>query len=530
MDRSFWRPVAFLLALGALPSASLAQDCQIKTPMKAMTIGRLAFLQAKNPTYAVDGEERINEIVNCDFKWRAESGNFSLAQNLAGTFKNLVISGQSNLPDGTRNRFMLPRGSVSFALTLSAPISVQLLGGKVVIPKDTTLQVTNDTTIQVVGAKVSGSLSFGVEGMTWKKAVVKPPFGFPQMTLSTSSTGVVRFRTDARDGQTRIADGTFVTGDSLSATNLSNNSDGQKAKARRLSATLLTFHVTEKRVELSVKGVAADGAVVIKRGPALPVPVFADGKWTAAELRTAMDATTVAGGFERFDIEKLRYTPTPPGPDGSHYTSDEVALASGLGIRTLSNDQADAIAEGLESLQSTPYFNFFASLAPSDLLDATRTMLQKLSVFGTLKSIALENQLIVAETDLASGTEPMERAVLRISPSIVDRVLKLRTSMSFVEPVASVLNHTNSDSLLTSMANHTSAAAEPFSAGTEVEIDVPIDLPEVGPINVATEGDIDGHGKYQLSSTPVTLPLHLASSTVLVDHNGAHILANLAEP
>lgn len=532
MRRALSHSLVLLFTFGILSSPSFAQDCPVNrnVRMTGMTIGKLAFSQAKNPVYDVSSEQRINQEVYCDFAWKADTGSFALTKAVAGAFKGLAVSGTSSLPLAKKNQFLLPTGGVSFDLTLSKPITVVLLGGRIVIPQSTTLHVTNDKPIHVVDSKVSGTLTFETNRLTWKKALVKPPFGFPQMILTTSSIGSVRFRIEAKNGDTRIADGTFETTSNLAQDRLSNSSDGQRAVVRKLSATRLAFHVTENRIELSTQGVAMDGAVVVKQGPTLPVPVFADGKLTAAELKTTLDVTAGSGSFERFDINKIHYVPTPTGGNAVHYTRDEIMLASALAIPTLSDDQITAIREGSESLQSTPYFNFFAALAPSDILDAIRELLKKLPSLGTPKTVRLENQLIVAETNLTAGSAPMERAVLRISPSIVDTILKLRMSISFLEPEASTLNHTNSDSLLTAMAKDAGSAAAPFSSGTEVEVDVPIDLPDVGPINVSAQGNIDGHASYTLSSNSVNLPVHIANGTVMVDPNGAHILANLGEP
>jgi hypothetical protein len=488
----------------------------------------LTFKAVKSPAYTVSGQQRVDHEVFCDFTWAGSSLEFRLGKSLAGAATSLSLQGTANLA-GSTAKFSIPPRALAFDLELSKAVDVQIFGGLVRLPKNTRLRVTNDTAIQVRGKKFTGTLAYSAENLRWKDATLQPPFGFPAMRQDLVSTGTVQFRTTIASAVTHVADGTFVSAGKV-VRDIKGQGDGHRAKVRKLSTGPITIHVTESRVEVAVRDVAVDGALVVKSGPTLPLPTFADGSATVEKLRAVLAPTRGTGVLERFDVVTLHYAPRET-VAGAHYSKDELDFADALEIPTLTKLQRAAIADGMRTLEATPYFSLFASVPAADLLPAIRTFLADQEEFSDVRDVRISEQLIAAQVALGAGpgAQLPQLAVLNVSPSVVEQDLMLRVSLEFMRPREATVAKATSDTLLQSFAAATSRAESAFSAIVST-IRIPVDLPEVKDVSFAAAGTFKETGKFQLKSDTVSVALKLGASAVLVDPDGAHVLANVTDP
>ena len=62
-----------------------------------------------------------------------------------------------------------------------------------------------------------------------------------------------------------------------------------------------------------------------------------------------------------------------------------------------------------------------------------------------------------------------------------------------------------------------------------MKIVIPLDLPKVRGVTVFKRGDFGHTGHYQLNSKTIDLAFRAASGVVLVNHDGAHVLAQVTD-
>jgi hypothetical protein len=518
--------VLLVAAAAASPSARADTTCDVAN-RDEWTIGPMAFENVKNPVYVSPGNGRNGNVVNCKFTWTGTTLDFQIPKALTGAGTDLVVNGEVNLPGSGPLHFTAPAKGISFKLRLSKSVDVQLLGGTIHLPKGTTLNVVNDSAVRIRGAEVTGTLRYSAQNIAWKDAAVQPPFGFPELHRSLKSRGTVTFRTYLHDATTRVVGGVFISPQKTQGAALTSRDDTHRVNVRKVTAHALTLEVAEGHVALAVAGVEADASLVVKASKALPLPVFADGVASVKRLRASMLPTPSIGTFSTFDVDGLKYTPVKL-PAGQYYTKDELAAAKELGVRTLRRVQLDAIEDGQKALAATDVFSLFATIPSSDVLPACRDFLKRKAGFTEVDDVQIGDQLITARVGQAAPAGELAEALyLNISPSIVDQNLVLWFAMDFARPKGATIDHASSGDLLGTFAAQTAQADSAFSKVDDPKAEIPIDLPEIKDASLTAAGTFEGSGNYTLQSKNVTYKLTLSGSALLLDREGAHLLAKV---